>query len=193
MPIVKYLDKNLRYLRRNRNMSQEEFAQQVGLNRGNIASYEKGAAEPQLENLIRIVRFLGVDAIDFVERDLTTTKAYPIKNMKSVATKNGPSAKAPAQTKRLKKSPKPVVVIEAAQSTPNGSTIELPSIYREQAKELLKIKDHVKVLHEFKISKYEKLSKEARSFAADFDQLLEITEDLIKLNQDLMNIFDAEE
>lgn len=52
-------------------MSQEAFAKNVGMNRGNIASYEKGTAEPGIEKLLTITQYFQVPLIDFVEKDLS--------------------------------------------------------------------------------------------------------------------------
>jgi transcriptional regulator with XRE-family HTH domain len=66
-----YISSNIRHLRKLSGLSQQDFAQRVGLNRGNVASYEKGSAEPGSEKLIRISRFFHVDLADFIERDLS--------------------------------------------------------------------------------------------------------------------------
>jgi transcriptional regulator with XRE-family HTH domain len=67
-----YIAKNLRYLRKLAELSQQSFAGKIGLNRGNIASYEKGAAEPNTQNLLKIARYFNIDLIDFVEKDLSS-------------------------------------------------------------------------------------------------------------------------
>ena len=66
-----FLAGNLRFLRKRRKMSQEELAIQIGLNRGNIASYENGSAEPKIGNLLRMAEFFGISLIDLAQRDLT--------------------------------------------------------------------------------------------------------------------------
>lgn len=68
---MSYIAQNLRYLRKLAELSQQALAKKVGLNRGNIASYEKGAAEPSTKNLLKIVRFFNIDVIDFVEKDIS--------------------------------------------------------------------------------------------------------------------------
>ncbi len=62
---------NIRYLRREKNLSQEELAKKLGLNRGNIASYEKGLAEPKIDYLIKLAEFFKVRLIQLVNQDLT--------------------------------------------------------------------------------------------------------------------------
>ncbi len=67
---------NLRCLRKRLAISQEELAQRVGLNRGNIASYEKGSAEPKLCNLLRLSHLFGVSIHDLTRRDLSCDNNY---------------------------------------------------------------------------------------------------------------------
>lgn len=72
-----YLDKNIRFLRKRLNLSQEELAVKVGLNRGNIASYENGTAEPKVCNLLRLSRVFGVSICDLAQRDLSEGEQAP--------------------------------------------------------------------------------------------------------------------
>ena len=74
--IVNYLPNNLRVLRRRLNLSQEELATRVGLNRGNIASYENGTAEPKICNLFKFSTAFGVSIIDLTQRDLNYDENY---------------------------------------------------------------------------------------------------------------------
>lgn len=52
-------------------MSQGELAGHVGLNRGNIASYENGTAEPKICNLLKLAQFFGISIIDLTQKDLS--------------------------------------------------------------------------------------------------------------------------
>jgi transcriptional regulator with XRE-family HTH domain len=65
-----FFAKNLKYLRQLSKLSQEELALNIGLNRGNIASYENGSAEPKLENLIKIANFFNTDMSSLLGIDL---------------------------------------------------------------------------------------------------------------------------
>lgn len=67
---------NLKHLRKSRGMSQEAFALKVGLNRGNIVSYEKGAAEPNIRNLMRIADFLEISIEDLVKIDCRNSTGF---------------------------------------------------------------------------------------------------------------------
>lgn len=65
-----YLANNIKLLRKRKRLSQEELAHQLGLNRGNIASYENGSAEPKICNLFRMAAFFNVSLVDMAQRDL---------------------------------------------------------------------------------------------------------------------------
>ena len=62
--------KNLKYLRLLHGLSQEDLAIETGLNRGNIASYEKGVAEPKLQNLQKIGHFFQISLDELIGIDL---------------------------------------------------------------------------------------------------------------------------
>ena len=66
-----FLQQNIRLLRKNLKLSQEELASRVGLNRGNIASYENGSAEPKICNLLKIANLFGISIIDITQKDLS--------------------------------------------------------------------------------------------------------------------------
>ena len=68
--VVNNLASNIRHLRKQLSLSQEDLAKQLNLNRGNIASYEKGTAEPKICNLINIANFYQVSVIDLTTSDL---------------------------------------------------------------------------------------------------------------------------
>lgn len=65
-----FISSNLRVLRKNKGWSQSELAERAGLNRGNIASYESGSAEPSICKLLRFSKLFGVNTRDITRRDL---------------------------------------------------------------------------------------------------------------------------
>lgn len=66
-----FLPDNIRCLRKQLNMSQGELAKQIGLNRGNIASYENGTAEPKICNLLKLAKLFGISILDLTQKDLS--------------------------------------------------------------------------------------------------------------------------
>lgn len=66
-----FIATNLRVLRKQSGWSQTELAERVGLNRGNIASYESGCAEPSICKLLRISNLFDITTRDITRRDLS--------------------------------------------------------------------------------------------------------------------------
>lgn len=75
-----FLPQNIRSLRKRMKYSQEELASKVGLNRGNIASYEKGSAEPKICNLLKLSNFFRVSLLDLTKKDLRDDNNYKAAN-----------------------------------------------------------------------------------------------------------------
>lgn len=73
-----FLPQNIRCLRKRQRWSQEELAQRVGLNRGNIASYEKGTAEPKICNLLKISNIFQISILDLTQKDLRDEDALNV-------------------------------------------------------------------------------------------------------------------
>ncbi len=66
-----YLPNNIRCLRKQLRMSQGELAERIGLNRGNIASYENGTAEPKICNLRKLAHIFSISMLDLTHKDLS--------------------------------------------------------------------------------------------------------------------------
>lgn len=71
-----YLPHNIKCLRKRLSLSQEELGTKVGLNRGNIASYEKGTAEPKICNLLKFATIFKVTIWDLTRKDLAVEDNY---------------------------------------------------------------------------------------------------------------------
>jgi len=78
------LCKNIRALRKRLSMSQEELGQKIGLNRGNIASYENGTAEPRICNLIKLANLFAVSLKDLTLCDLSQEDQLRLSRQKVV-------------------------------------------------------------------------------------------------------------
>jgi transcriptional regulator with XRE-family HTH domain len=61
IPKPTFFGRNLRQLRQYKKLSQSVLAQEVGLNRNKIASYESNMVEPNASNFLKICQFLEVD------------------------------------------------------------------------------------------------------------------------------------
>ena len=70
------LAENLRALRKRLGLSQEELAEKMGLNRGNIASYESGSAEPKICNLVKFAHLFRISIFDLTHSNLKEETNY---------------------------------------------------------------------------------------------------------------------
>lgn len=75
-----FFSSNLKALRKTKNLSQEAFAQKIGINRPKIGSYEEGRAEPSLETLQNISHFFKVSIDDLLENDLSQSEVKQTKD-----------------------------------------------------------------------------------------------------------------
>ncbi len=65
-----HLKHNIRYLRKNNGLSQEELADRVGKAKNNISSYENGRSTPPLETLLKMCDTFEVSLDELVNKNL---------------------------------------------------------------------------------------------------------------------------
>lgn len=75
MEKAKFLGKNLRYLRKQRGLNQDEMQAGTGIARSTWSNYEKDITEPNFEGLIQISSFFGVSIDDLLRKDMEIEKA----------------------------------------------------------------------------------------------------------------------
>lgn len=149
-----FIASNLRVLRNRLGWSQSELAQKVNLNRGNIASYESGSAEPSICKLLRISTLLKVHPRDLTRRDLSD--------------------------------PEELLLAQLAHDEHRMEEKERLASFRNRALELRELIDSSKRLYEYKRKKLVSPCKEADLFAAKYEQLYEVTQQLLEEHQDLL-------
>ncbi|HMO33392.1 MAG TPA: LexA family transcriptional regulator [Lacibacter sp.] len=84
-------NQNLKYLRKLRGWTQEEFALKIGIKRSLLGAYEEERAEPNYEVLERVSDLFKVSIDDLLRRDLSETKGSYIarrRQLKMVAETN---------------------------------------------------------------------------------------------------------
>jgi transcriptional regulator with XRE-family HTH domain len=69
MDVRKRIGDNLRRLRKERGVSQEDFATDSGFDRGYISGVERGVRNPSVLVLERIARALGIDVAELFRVD----------------------------------------------------------------------------------------------------------------------------
>lgn len=155
MTLKTKLAANIRHLRKQLRLSQEDLAKKLDLNRGNIASYEKGTAEPKICNLLNLSHFYRVSVIDLTSSDLQCPVALG-------------SARNNYQYE-LKEEDKAV----------------LEKFY-EQAAELEKVMESVRVCHDFKLKSMDNMPPGLQCVVSNFNQLGDVGGALMKAHNDLL-------
>jgi len=149
-----YIASNLKVLRNRLGWSQSQLAEKVFLNRGNIASYESGSAEPSICKLLRISNLLQVHPRDLTRRDLSD--------------------------------PNELLLAQLAHDERRMEEKERLAQLRQRAMELTELVSSSKRLFEYKRKKAENPCKEADLFAAQYEQLFEVTQQLLDEHRELL-------
>lgn len=73
------IGKNIRWFRKQQQISQTEFASIFGITRASVGAYEEGRAEPKLELISRFAKYYNVDLNSFIDKDMSLSNTT-IKN-----------------------------------------------------------------------------------------------------------------
>ena len=68
---MNFFASNIKFLRKQKGLTQSELADKIGINRPKIGSYEEGRAEPKLGVIQQISHFYKVNIDDLLEKDLS--------------------------------------------------------------------------------------------------------------------------
>lgn len=175
---MKFFAENLKFLRRQAGLSQEELATKLGLNRGNIASYEKGTAEPSLENVLKIVKFFNIELTDLVEKDLANSAAIHAELEKAGYDEPEKTILQKQATAHLR-----------AELADNRERLER---FVHQSDEMQKILDGFRQFHKFKMKRAGEISRDVQNIADDYEKLLEVMDALLQSHQELLQILDEQ-
>lgn len=169
---MKYFADNLKFLRKQKQLSQGQLAEFLNLNRGNIASYEKGIAEPSMTNLMNIVKYFNIEFRDLVETDLANRQAMRDELEKlGDAPIDGDSMDFNQQD--LKK-----------ELIANKRKLEN---FVGQSDNMQKILDGFRQFHEYKMSNRDmEMSEEVKRMSDNYEELLDLMQTLLHLNQDII-------
>ncbi len=81
---MQFISENIKYLRKKKQLTQDELALKIGVKRSMIGSYEESRAIPKLSLLQAIAFYFNVSLNDILDRDLSisdsktaTSKVYP--------------------------------------------------------------------------------------------------------------------
>src|SRR6478735_7755008 len=69
------ISENIRYIRKQKSLTQEQLAERIGIKRSLLGAYEEGRAEPSLTTIITIAKVLEVPVESLIADDLTQPEA----------------------------------------------------------------------------------------------------------------------
>lgn len=69
-----YISQNIKYLRKQKKITQEELGKLVGVKKAAVSTYEIGRNYPSVESLLQIVELFQVNMEDFFFKDLSREK-----------------------------------------------------------------------------------------------------------------------
>jgi transcriptional regulator with XRE-family HTH domain len=72
------LGTNLKFLRKAKNLTQDQLADKIGVNRAMIGSYEEGRAVPKLSAMQDIAHYFGITIDALICNDLSTSISNPV-------------------------------------------------------------------------------------------------------------------
>lgn len=68
--MAEFLNKNIKYLRTIKKISQQDLADKIGVNRSTVSRIENGEIETTIENAINLANALDVSLNDLITKDL---------------------------------------------------------------------------------------------------------------------------
>lgn len=68
---MKKISANIRFLRKKKNLTQQEFADAIGVKRSMIGAYEEDRASPKMDNMKTIANFFGISVDELVSEKIT--------------------------------------------------------------------------------------------------------------------------
>ena len=71
---MNFISSNIRYIRNTRNLTQEQFADDLGWSKSMVGSYEEGRSEPSIEKLITLSTYSNIPIDILVKNDLRLAK-----------------------------------------------------------------------------------------------------------------------
>ena len=88
------LNENIRFVRKQLNLTQDQFAQKLDIKRSLVGAYEEGRAEPSLELLQKMAAMAGISVDILIGRELSQLKDYERKSLNSKELSHGHEAPA---------------------------------------------------------------------------------------------------
>lgn len=85
--MTNYFSRNLRYLRKKKNIDQQIMAEDLGIAQSTLSCWENGLRTPDLDMVSRISSYLNIND-DFITKDLTSCESKVIDELELLFSKH---------------------------------------------------------------------------------------------------------
>jgi transcriptional regulator with XRE-family HTH domain len=86
-----YIHQNIKFLRKQLQISQTALAEKLNFSRSNIAAYEVGNSEPNLAKLVKLASFFNISINDLITSDLSQPSRNGVTINQNVLILNNPN------------------------------------------------------------------------------------------------------
>ncbi len=166
---MNYLSKNIRYLRKSRQWSQEALANKVGVKRSSIAAYESKNVRPRLDFIVELSKLFGVEMSDLIEKDMETIRGNGTSKVDNLKDIEQIDARAIGKLK---------LDIKDKESVQK---------FIERSIRIRKMLEGFKVFYRFKLESFEDLNEDAQRLSADIENFLLLMEHLLAHNEAIIS------
>lgn len=156
-----FLAPNIQYLRKQKQLSQTALAEQLGMTRSKIASYENGKAEPSAIKLAELARYFNVSLGQLIEMNLKDVPNIQI---------------LPANTN-----------IQEDLSSMLKDRYQIVDNFEEKSIKLRKVAEGFRAFYELKMSALTNPSPESKSLAKSFENVLQVMDSFVSSNEELID------
>lgn len=171
---MNYLSKNIRFLRKTRQWSQEALAGRVGVKRSSIAAYESKNVRPRLDFIVELSKLFEVRMSDLIEKDL------------EAMSENG------ALNKQQESGVEALDVRPVGKLRLDIKDKESVTKFIERSVRIRKMLEGFKVFYRFKLESFEDLNEDARRLSADIENFLLLMEHLLAHNEAIISAISEE-
>lgn len=155
------LSYNIRTLRKENNMSQEELAAALDIKRSNIAAYETKNVEPRLRTILDMARIFDVSVQTFIEKPIHIDSEYAAFDTEA----------SPGQAK------------ETSRDLNNDEDVQ---IFIEKSTKIKKVLEGFKAFYSFKKKAMTEITSEKERIIFDIDNFVNLMDYLLSYNDSVI-------
>lgn len=158
------LSQNIRFLRRQSGLSQEELADILGVKRSSVAAYERKNVEPRLRVVLEVARYFDINVQDLLEIRLDGNATYrTFDRTDLVDAEISPSKLQQTHSLEFER-------------------------FAEQTIKIRKVLEGFRAFYSFKREQMKEASSENQSLRFDIDNFIQLTDHLLHYNESVLKV-----